>query len=343
VIDIVEPTKQTTLPVIPRRAFIGILGLGLLAEPRRANAQAPAKAPRVGWLSGPAGARHGSPDFKAFTEGLRELGYVIGQNVVVDVRTPGDKVEQYPDLAARLVTEGVDVILAANPHSIEAVIKATKTIPVVGVDLESDPVARGWVTSLARPDRNLTGFFLDIPEMSGKQLQFLKEVKPDLARVAVLGDPRVNEKQFRAIQDAARGARLTLQSLPVKSPNDIQGVIAEAAHQRASALVALTSPLVNNSLRRIADAAVKHRLPAICLFVPGFTEAGGLLAYGPDFRDLFRRAGRYVAMILKGAKPGELPVQRPTKFELVINLKTAKALGLTIPQSLLLRADQVIE
>ena len=340
-IDIVEPTKQTTLPVIPRRAFIGILGLGLLAEPRRANAQAPAKAPRVGWLSGPFGAQQGSPHLKAFTEGLRELGYVIGQNVIVDVRTPGDKVEQYPDLAARLVT--VDVILAANPHSLEAVIKATKTIPVVGVDLESDPVARGWVTSLARPGRNLTGFFLDIPEMSGKQLQFLKEVKPDLARVAVLGDPRVNETQFWAIQDAARGANLTLQSLPVKSPNDIQGVIAEAAHKRASALVALTSPLVNNSFRRIADAAVKHRLPAICLFVPGFAEAGGLLAYGPDFLDLFRRAGSYVAMILKGAKPGELPVQRPTKFELVINLKTAKAIGLTIPPSLLQRADQVIE
>jgi len=328
--------------MIDRRTFLGTVAGGLLAAPLAAAEQS-AKLPRIGWLSGGYAGRPGSPAFKAFTEGLRESGYVVGQNVLVDVRTPGDKVEQYPDLAAQLVTEGVDVILAANPHSIEAVIKATKTIPVVGVDLESDPVAREWVTSLARPDHNLTGFFLDIPEMSGKQLQFLKEVKPDLARVAVLGDPRVNEAQFRAIQDAAHGAGLTLQSLPVRSPNEIQGAIADAAHQRASALVALSSPLVNNNFRRITESAVKHRLPAICLFVQGFAEAGGLLAYGPDFHDLFRRAASYVAAILKGAKPGELPVQRPSKFELVINRKTAKALGLTIPQSLLQRADQVIE
>ena len=329
--------------MIDRRSFINSLAGGLLAAPLASEAQQTAQLPRIGLLSGQYVGRQESPGFKAFTEGLRESGYVVGQNVLVDVRTPGDKVEQYPDLAARLVTEGVDVILAGNPHSIEAVIKATKTIPVVGVDLESDPVAREWVTSLARPGHNLTGFFLDIPEMSGKQLQFLKEVKSDLARVAVLGDPRVNEAQFRAIQDAGRGAGLTLQSLPVKSPNEIQAAIANAAHQRASALVALSSPLVNNNFRRITDAAVKHRLPAICLFVPGFAEAGGLLAYGPDFHDLFRRAAGYVAAILKGAKPGELPVQRPSKFELVINLKTAKALGLTSTPALLQRADQVIE
>ena len=204
--------------MIDRRTFIGTLAGGLLAAPLASEAQQTAQLPRIGLLSGQYVGRQESPGFKAFTEGLRESGYVVGQNVLVDVRTPGDKVEQYPDLAARLVTEGVDVILAGNPHSIEAVIKATKTIPVVGVDLESDPVAREWVTSLARPGHNLTGFFLDIPEMSGKQLQFLKEVKPDLARVAVLGDPRVNEAQFRAVQDAGRGAGLTLQSLPVKSP-----------------------------------------------------------------------------------------------------------------------------
>lgn len=339
-----KPGPHTTLPVIPRRFFIGTLGLGLLATHRRAHAQASAKAPRVGWLSGQFSARRESPNFKAFTQGLREFGYVVGQNVLVDVRTPErDTFEQYSDLATQLVADGFDVILAANPHSLEAVTKATKTIPVVGVDLESDPVAKGWAGSLAHPGRNLTGFFLDIPEMSGKQLQFLKEAKPNLARVAVLGDPRVNELQFRATAAAALGAGLTLQPFRVKNPNEIQKAIAEAAHQHASALVALTSPLVNNSLGQIADAAIKHRLPTICPFVPSFAEAGGLLAYGPNFPDLFRRAAGYVATILTGTKPGDLPVQRPTKFNLVINLKTAKVLGLTIPQSLLLRADEIIQ
>ncbi len=339
------PATSAAVPVIPRRAFIRTLAGGLLAQHRDVHAQAPAKVSRVGWLSGTYGARPDSPYFKAFKASLRELGYVIDQNVLVDARTPSapDKLEQYPELAGQLVTKGVDVILAANPYSLDAAIRATKTIPVVGLDLESDPVARGWVASVARPGGNVTGFFLDIPEMSGKQLQFLKELKPNLTRVAVLGDPRVNELQFLATEAAARGAGLTLQLLSVKSPDEIQGAIAEAAQRRAGALVALTSPLVNASLRRIADAAVKHGLPAICPFMPAFAEAGGLLAYGPDFPDLFRRAGGYVAAILKGTKPGDLPIQRPTKFELVINAKTAKVLGLTIPQSLLLRADAVIE
>jgi putative ABC transport system substrate-binding protein len=275
---------------------------------------------------------------------LREVGYVIGQNVVVDARVPErDKPEQYQALAGQLVAEGVDVILAANPHSLAAVTNATKTIPVVGLDLESDPVAKGWAASLAHPGGNVTGFFLDIPEMSGKQLQFLKEVKANVTRVAILGDPRVNELQFQASNAAARDAGLALQPLLVKSSSEIQSAIAKAARQRAEALVALTSPLVNSTLVSIAEAAVKYRLPAICPFMPSFAEAGGLLAYGPDFPDLFRRAGRYVTTILKGTRPRDLPVQRPTKFELVINLKTAKALGLTIPQSLLIRADQVLE
>lgn len=312
---------------------------------RSARAQTSAKLPRIGWLSGTFGARRDSPYFKAFTEGLRESGYVIGQNVLVDGRTPSaaDKIEQYPELAGQLVANGVDVILGANPHSLDAVTRATKTIPIVGLDLESDPVARGWVASLARPGGNVTGFFLDIPEMSGKQLQFLMEVKASLRRIAVLGDPRVNDLQFRATEIAARSAGLTLQPLAVKRANEIPAAIAGAARQHAGALAALTSPLVNASLGSIADAAVKHRLPAICPFVPSFVEAGGLLAYGPDFPDLFRRAARYVATILKGARAGDLPVQRPEKFQLAVNLKTARQLNLTLPQSLILRADRVID
>jgi putative ABC transport system substrate-binding protein len=335
---------RAAMPMLPRRAFIGTLTLGLLAEHRRAAAQPAAKAPVIGWLTGGYVARKGSPIFKAFTDRLRDLGYVVGQSVLVNVRTPEHGTsEEYADLAADIVALRVDVILAANPHSLEAATKATKTIPIVGADLESDPVEKGWAVSLARPGGNVTGVFLDIPEISGKQIQFLREVKPNLTGVAILGDPRVNELQFRAAEAAAKGAGLTIRTLPIRSQNEIQGAITAAAHQGMGALGVLTSPLVNISLRAIADAAIQHRLPAICPFVPIFAEAGGLLAYGPDFPDLFRRAAGYVSEILKGAKPSDLPIQRPEKFELVINLKTAKALGLTIPPSLLLRADRVIQ
>jgi putative ABC transport system substrate-binding protein len=329
---------------IPRRAFIETCAFGLVARNCLVNAQTTAKSAVVGWLSGNFAAQPESPPLSAFREGLRELGYVVGQNVVLDVESPQrNEAEEYPRLAAKLVARRVDIIVGANPHSLEAVTKATSSIPIVGVDLESDPVAKGWVASLARPGRNTTGFFLDIPEISGKQLQFLREVQPALTRVAILGDPRINELQFRATEAAARSAGLTLQLSRITSTNEIQEAIAKAAAQRAGGLVALTSPLVNVSFRRIADAALEHRLPSICGFVPGFAEAGGLLAYGPDFADLFRRAAGYVAAVLKGTAPGQLPVQRPTKFQLVINRKTAKVLRLELPPSLSMRADQVIE
>ncbi len=328
--------------MIPRRVFIGTVGLGLLVSRRRASAQASAKGPRVGWLSSQKAL---TPPLKAFLEGLQEMGYVPGQNFLFELRAPErpDKYEQYPDLAAKLVAAGVDVILAGTPSAIEATTKATKTIPIVGVDLESDPVAKGWAASLTRPGGNFTGFVLDIPEISGKQLQFLKEVKPDLRRVAVLGDPRVNSLQSRATEDAARGAGLTIQALSVRDIGEVSAAVAGAARQRAGALVVLTSPLVFNNLGRIVDAAAQHRLPAICLFAPAFADAGGLIAYGPDLPDFYRRAAGYVSRILKGAKPGDLPLQRPDKFQLVVNLKTARALKLTVPQSLVLRADRVIE
>jgi putative ABC transport system substrate-binding protein len=264
--------------------------------------------------------------------------------VVFDVLRPErGTAAEYADLASRLVARSPSVILAANPNSLEAVTKATASIPIVGVDLESDPVAKGWAISLARPGRNVTGFFLDIPEMSGKQLQMLQEIRPALIRVAVLGDPRINQLQFRATEAAASRLGVTLYALLLTEPKDIPGLVAEATHQKAGALLALTSPLVNISMKPLAEAALSQKLPTVSGFVPSFAEAGGLLAYGPDFPDLFRRAAGYVVDILKGTRPGDLPVQRPTKFPLVINLKTAKALGLTIPPALLLRADQVIE
>jgi ABC-type uncharacterized transport system substrate-binding protein len=342
VTQIGQSSAQRVAQIVARRGFVMALGLALLTVPRGARAQLAAKPPRVGWVGRSAGAE--SATFKAFTEGLRDLGYVVGENLVIDVRTPEhDKVEQYPDVAARLVAAGVEVILASNPYAVEAVTKATATIPIVAVDFESDPVAKGWVTSLARPGRNVTGFFLDIPEISAKQLQILKEVKPNLAKVAVLGDARVNEPQFRATEVGAQGARLTLQRLPVRDVGEIPRALADAVRRGAGALLVLSSPMIFPGMPRIAEAAVKHRLPSIGLFVPFFAEAGGLLAYGPTFVDPFRRAASYVDRILKGTQPAQLPVQRPTKFELVINLKTAKALGLAVPAAFLLRTDQVIE
>jgi len=327
-----RPERMTS-----RRNFVGTLGLGVLAMHRHVHAQASAQAPRVGYLG------RTLANQRAFVEGLRALGYVVGKTVLLDSRSPQhNTIEEYSALASKIVVPGVDVLVATNPQALEAMTKATKTIPIVGIDLESDPVAKGWVASLARPGGNVTGFFLDIPEMSGKQLELLKEVKPTLVRVAVLGDRAVNELQYRAAEGAAQNGALTLHPLLIQSPNEIPGAIAEAARQRAGALLVLTSPLLFPNLTAIAENAVKHRLPAINLFVPFFAEAGGLLAYGPDFLDLFRSAAGYVDRILKGAKPADLPVQRPTKFEFIVNLKTAKALSLQISQSLLLRADRVI-
>src|SRR5262249_51442172 len=243
----------------------------------------------------------------------------------------------------RLVTSDVDVILAAGPQSIEAVRAVSRTVPIVGVDLESDPVARGWAATLARPGGNVTGFFLDIPELSGKQLQFLMEVKPKLARVAVLGDSRFNDLQFKATESAARMVGLTLVTLPITTTEEIASAIGEAARQRADALVALTSPLMFSGLAQVADHALKHRIVTICPFVPFFATQGGLLAYGPDFPDIFRRSADYIDRVLKGAKPGDLPIQRPIKFELAVNLKPARALNLPIPRVLLTRADRVID
>ena len=325
-----------------RRAFIGAIGIALVAVSRLARAQPTAKSARVGWLGRSAGKE--TPTFKAFAEGLRDLGYVIGENLVIDVRTPDqDKVEQYPEVARQFIAAGVDVILASNPYAVEAVTKTTTTIPVVAVDFESDPVARGWVASLARPGGNVTGFFLDLPELSAKQLQILTEVKPNLMKVAALGDARVNEPQFRAIEVGAHAARLTLQQLPVSGRDEIPRALMDAARGGAGGLLLLSSPMIFTAMSHIAETAVKHRLPSISLFVPFFAEAGGLVAYGPTFVDPFRRAASYVDRILRGARPAELPVQRPTKFELVINVKTAKALGLAMPGPLLVRADHVIQ
>jgi putative tryptophan/tyrosine transport system substrate-binding protein len=324
-----------------RRAFLTTIAGAVAGIPAGVSAQPPTKPTRVGWLTGrPRGRPEGHA---AILEGLKEHGYT-GRDIVVETAGPeSPSPEGYPALARQMVAGRPDIIIATNPYSIDAAVKTTSTIPIVAIDLESDPVARGWVASLSRPGGNLTGFFLDAPELSGKHLQFLREIKPDLRRVAVLGAIHINELQFHAAAVAAKTAGITLVTSMVAHAEQIQDRVAEAARQRVGALLALTSPLVSRGLEPLAAAALKHRLPTICAFVPLYAEAGGLIAYGPNFDELFRRAGAYAGRVLKGAKVGELPVQRPEKFDLAINLKTARALGLTLPVLLVQRADRVIE
>jgi putative ABC transport system substrate-binding protein len=320
-----------------RRAFgVAVVG-GVLATAARVRAQA-AKIPRVGFIA------EAPRNAQVFLSALNDLGHVQGRTVNVEVISGrSGTAPRHAEVAAKFVTQGVDVIVAAGPSALEAAARATRTIPIVGIDLESDPVAKGWVASLARPGGNITGVFLDIPEMSGKQLQFLKEAVPNLERVAVLGDPRVNDLQFKATETAARDAGLAVNSLRVTGTDQIPAVVEVAARQRVGGIIVLTSPMIFNGLSRVAEAGVKHRIACICPFVPAFAEVGGLLAYGPVFPDLYRRTAWYVDQVVKGTRIAELPVQRPEKFELIVNLRTARALKLTLPLTLLQRADRVIE
>ena len=244
--------------------------------------------------------------------------------------------------ARELVALKCRVIVAGSPYAIRAVLKETDTVPTVGIDLESDPIANGWVKSLARPGGHCTGLFLDIPELGGKQIEFLKNVVPTLTRLAVLWDAAIGTLQFHAIETATRSSEVTLESFPIRTAEEIKDAVESAAQRRVDGMMVLTSPLIFNQRSQIADLALRARLPTINGFNV-YPEAGGLMAYGPNFPSMFKRAASYVDRILSGADPGELPVERPTKFELVINLKTSKALGLQVPWQLQQRADIVIE
>ena len=322
-----------------RRKFIGVISTGLLAAPVAAGAQATARAPRIAVL----GVTPSNPTLgEAFKQGLAELGYTDGQNVAVEYRDADGMPERLPQLAVDLVRLNVDIIFARGAGALAAAKQATSRIPIVTVDLESDPLAMGFVRSLAQPGGNITGVFLDLPELSGKQLQLLKEIIRSISRVAILGDQVLNRPQFQATEVAARSLAMQPQLLDVRASKDIDTALEVASRGRAGAVLLLSSPLVFRHRAEIGALAVKRRLPAVSMFVE-FAEAGGLMAYGPSLREAFRRAGGYAGRILQGAKPADMPVERPTKFELVINMKTAKALGLAIPQSMLTRADQVVQ
>ena len=324
-----------------RHGFLG--ALGLFAAPNVTEAQPGMRMPRIGILQvgTPAGAGHLSAGFK---QAMRERGYVEGRHVVFEQRFGEGKHERLSEAAAELVRLKVDIIVASTDEGIAAVKQQTETIPIVMAN-STDPVGTGFVVSLARLGRNITGNSSMSPELNGKRLELLKQVVPGLSRVAILWNPDIRGAvlDYKETEGAARAMRLQLQSVEVTRVHDLERAFATMTTGRAEALVVpAVNPLAYSNRREIARLAQQKRLPA--LYGEGaYAEAGGLIAYGPSAADLWRRAAVYVDKILKGAKPGEIPVEQPTKFELVINLKTAKALGLTIPPSLLQRADQVIE
>jgi len=322
-----------------RRVFLGLM---LLVVPLPAAAQQAAKAARIGVLRPAPDDRDFRRNFDGFRQALREGGYVEGTNLAVEYRVRPGSPQEILALAEDLVRLKVDVLLAFSPAALHAAAKATTSIPIVAFDLETDPIAAGYAVTLASPGGNVTGVFLDFPELSGKWLELLKEAVPKVSRVAVLWDPATGPVQVKAAEAAARSLRLQLRPLEARSPDDFEGAFRAAARERAGAVLVLGGPVFYSARKQIADLAAKHRLPAIMPF-PDFAGDGGLMAYGPDLTSLYRQAGTIAVKILKGRKPGDLPVERPTRFQFAVNLRTAKALGLKLPPSILVRADQMIQ
>jgi len=329
--------------VSSRTPFIVVLSLSLLAAPVTAGAQPPRKVPRIGYLVLAPLLEKPSPERAAFLEALSELGYVDGKTVSIEYRSAGWNAELLPDLAEELVRLNVDAIVTGGGGATaEAARQATKTIPIV-VAASADPVGLGLVASLARPGGNITGTSLMAPELGSKRLELLKETVPKISRVAVLWHPRgAGRLEWQQTEAAARRLGVTLQSHEVRNADDMARALEAMTKKRPDAVIMFFDPLTSGYRVIISDFALKNRLPTI-FGSREFAAAGGLMSYGPNIPELFRRAAVYVDKILKGAKPRDLPVEQPTKFELIVNLKTAKALGLTIPPSVLIRADQVVQ
>ena len=326
-----------------RLVRLGILILAIVSTSMAVEAQPQGKMVRIGLLD--FGASNPSSDarWKALRERLRELGYVDGQNVVFESRWGNAQVDRLPGLATELVNLKVDVVVTATGEAALAAKRATSSIPIVTATTP-DPVRLGLVASLARPGGNVTGLISLSSDLGGKRLELLKQILPRAARVAVLGDPDNRSSEFimDGAESVAKSLRVVVQSVDARSQADFDAAFSAMKRARADAVIlAVNTPFIAHR-RRLAELAVSHRLPMMAA-AREYTEAGALLSYGTDYADRFRRAAIYVDKILKGAKPADLPIEQPTKFELVINLKTAKALGLTIPQSVLGRADEVIQ
>jgi putative tryptophan/tyrosine transport system substrate-binding protein len=327
-----------------KKILVSMLAVVILAFVDTAEAQQPKKVPRIGYLTSSDPATE-STRSEGIRQALRDLGYVEGQNIAFEYRYAEGKLDRFPELAAELVRLKVDIIVVAGGNTlIQSAKNATKTISIVMSGSAPDPVEAGFVDSLARPGGNVTGLALLVNELAGKRLELLKEAVPKLARVAVLHDPALppNVLELKAVQTAAPALGLTIQPWEVRGTDDFDRVFAAQNKQRPDGLYVLAGRLVTSNRKQIVGFALKSRLPSV---YPQreYVDAGGLMSYGADQAESYRRVAYYVDRILKGAKPADLPVEQPTKFEFVINLKTAKALNLTIPQSVLFRADRVIK
>jgi len=325
-----------------RRSFVSTAAGALLVRAVPANAQPAKKVPRIGVLH-PGTPASAPQSVEAFRQGLREHGYEEGKNIVVERRYTESRPERVAEVAAEFVRLKVDVIVTSLDVATAAVKQQTQTIPIV-MAISIDPVATGFVSSLARPGGNVTGLSTMSPELAAKRLELLREAVPGLSRVAIMWNTNVpgNLLEYKEAGDAARSMRLQLQSVEVSSVDDFERAFSALKTGGAQALIVAGSGLTSTNARQIASLAMKHRLPSM-VSSRDRVDAGGLIAYGPNLAELWRRAATYVDKILKGAKPGDLPIEQPSKFELIINLKTARALGLTLPQSLVLRADEVIQ
>jgi putative ABC transport system substrate-binding protein len=322
--------------------MLALIALGV--APLAGQAQEPAKIPRIGFLTPVVPQNDSWERLEDFRQGLRELGYVEGKNIRLEVRWGEGKLDRLPGLAAELVRLEVDVILAATSPSVLAAKQATQTIPIV-MPVSSDPVGDGLVASFARPGGNITGLSMMAPELGAKRLQMLRELLPKLSHpIAVLWNPAYTgmAARFRETQREAPTLGMDVQSLEVRDSRELETAFDTINREHADALILLADPLTVSQRLRIVEFAAEARLPAI-YETSAFTDVGGLMSYGPNIPELYRHAATYVDKILKGAKPSDLPIEQPTKFELVANLKTAKALGITIPPSILLQADKVIE
>jgi len=318
-----------------------LLTTSLLTIASAAKAQQAKKIPRIGYLSGRSDSTPG-PSADALRQGLRDLGYIEGKNILLELRYVEGKSERTPTLVAELVQLRVDLLVLETQPTIRAAKQATKTIPIVMVTTQ-DPVAAGYIDSLARPGGNITGLTRLTRELSGKRLELLKEVLPGLSRVAALLNVGQTENDFKPYEAPARALKIQLQLIKVREPNpDFDAAFQAAAKGRASALITVSGSLFNRHIKRFTELAIKNRLPSMHEVI-FYVEAGGLMSYSANELESYRRAATYVDKILKGAKPADLPVAQPTRFELVINLKTAKAFGLVVPQSLIVRADEVIQ
>jgi putative ABC transport system substrate-binding protein len=318
-----------------------LLAALLLALSVSVEAQQSGKVSRIGFLAGASSSFYSSP-IKTFLQGLRELGYVEGKTILIEYRYAEGKLDRLPDLAADLVRSNVDLIVTSSTPGVLAAKQASKRVPIVFLSI-SDPVGSGLIDSLARPGGNVTGSTILAPELAGKRLELLKEAAPKVSRVAVIWNPEnpAQRTQWKETEAAAQGLAMQVQSVEVRSVNDFDDAFLTITNERAQALLTMPDPVSNSQAKRIVEFVTKNRMPAMYAN-PEFVDRGGLMSYAPSYTDMYRRAATYVDKILKGAKPADLPVEQPKKFEFIINLDAAKQIGLTIPPNVLARADRVI-